>query len=102
MKMIFSVSPEGVTFLLKVHPGGKADRLTGIHAGMLKVEVRAAPEKGKANKAVIKLLAELLQIPERGLSIVSGEKSARKKVLAESITEAELARRIACILERKE
>ena len=46
---------DGVRLRLRVKPGGRADRLIGAHDGALKVEVRAAAERGRANAAVINL-----------------------------------------------
>lgn len=48
----------------------------------LKVRVRAQPEKGKANKALIKLLAKQLGVPQSSLSIITGTKDRNKTVLA--------------------
>ncbi|NKJ06197.1 hypothetical protein FHT29_003185 [Rhizobium sp. SG741] len=46
----------------------------------LKARVSVAPEKGKANKALIALIAKSIGIPKSALSLVSGE-TARKKIL---------------------
>ncbi|WJR69255.1 DUF167 domain-containing protein [Neorhizobium sp. CSC1952] len=46
----------------------------------LKARVTAVPEDGKANKALILLLAGTLRLPKSSISIVSGE-TARKKIL---------------------
>jgi uncharacterized protein len=60
--------------------------LNGIHDGALRVQVTAVPEKGKANKALVKLLAGLLGISASRCSLLSGETSSRKKFLIEGIT----------------
>jgi uncharacterized protein YggU (UPF0235/DUF167 family) len=44
------------------------------------VQVTAAPEKGKANTAVVEVLAEALDLPKSALRIVSGETSPLKTV----------------------
>ncbi|MDF1737407.1 MAG: DUF167 domain-containing protein [Minwuia sp.] len=46
----------------------------------LKVRVAAPPEKGKANRAVIKLLAEVLNVAPRDIEVVRGEISRAKTV----------------------
>lgn len=46
----------------------------------LRARVTAVPEDGKANKALIQLLAKWLRVPKSSLSILSGE-TARKKIL---------------------
>ncbi|MCX6646575.1 MAG: DUF167 domain-containing protein [bacterium] len=60
--------------------------MLGIHDGALKIAVTAAPEKGKANKAVINLLSKILKIPKNSISIDSGETSPNKKITIQGIT----------------
>ncbi len=48
--------------------------------GAIKVYVKAAPDKGKANKAVIDLIAEHYGVRKADVTIVSGE-TARKKIV---------------------
>lgn len=63
---------------LKVIPGASSDAIVGWQGDALKLKVRAAPEKGRANKAVIALLASKLDIPAAAMSIESGHSSQRK------------------------
>ena len=76
----------GVVFAVRVQQGGRRDAILGEHAGALKVSVCAAPDKGKANKAVLALLAEGLGVAKSAVSLVSGETSREKKVFVEGIT----------------
>jgi len=64
-------------------------------AGMpvLKASVTAVPEKGKANKALIELLAAKWQIPKSAIELVRGETDRNKQLIINGIT-AETARRI--------
>ena len=57
----------GICLPVKVQPGARRNAIVGAHAGALKVAVNAAPEQGKANAAVIELLAEQLQLPRSKL-----------------------------------
>jgi uncharacterized protein YggU (UPF0235/DUF167 family) len=52
----------------------------GEHAGALKVAVTEAPERGKANAAVIELIAEKLGLARKNICIVQGETSQDKVV----------------------
>ena len=73
------VSVSGGTRLrLRVKPGARKTAIVGIHGGALKVAVAAAPEKGKANRAVVKLLAEALDLPASAVTIAAGETSQDK------------------------
>jgi len=56
--------------------------------------VTQAPEKGKANKAILELLAETLGLRKNQLELLAGETSSQKKFLVREITAEELAQRI--------
>lgn len=70
----------GVTIPLRVQPKASSDRITGEHDGSLKVSVTAPPESGKANQAVIKLLAKTLKLPKSSITISAGRTSRKKKI----------------------
>jgi len=48
---------------------------------MLRVWVTAAPEKGRANRALLKLLAKTWRIPQSQLQIIAGDKNRNKTIL---------------------
>lgn len=75
----------GVTVAVRLTPKGSADRVEGIAAAAdgsaaLRARVTAAPESGKANAALIKLLAKSWKLPKSTLTIASGAKDRRKLV----------------------
>jgi uncharacterized protein len=66
----------------------------GRHGEAWKVRVAASPERGKANSAVLDLLAETLRVPRTDIELVSGA-SARDKVVAlHGVGHAEAERRL--------
>ena len=67
----------------------------GRHGAGWKVRVTAAPEDGKANDAVVRLLAETLALPTRDVQIVSGRSSRDKTVALEGMRPEEIERRLA-------
>jgi len=69
----------GFRLRLRVAPKAARARIMGEHAGALKIAVTEAPERGKANAAVIELLARTLGVPKKNVSIVQGE-TAQDKV----------------------
>ncbi|MGL4463447.1 MAG: DUF167 domain-containing protein [Planctomycetia bacterium] len=87
-----------MVFRLKVRPGGRRNAVAGVRAGALKVSVTAAPEKGKANEAVLALLAEVLELPQRRLAIVRGETSPDKWVAVDGVDAPTLTARLTKIL----
>ena len=76
----------GVVVSVKVQPNASKDRGVGEHGDQLKIAVTVAPEKGKANKAVIKVLSRLLGVKSSDIEIFSGETSRDKKVFIRNIT----------------
>jgi uncharacterized protein len=78
----------------RVSPGARRSELVGRHGDGWKVRVAAAPEGGRANEAVLDLLAAQLELPRRSLSIVSGHSAREKVVLMEGIDRAESERRL--------
>jgi uncharacterized protein len=79
---------------LRVSPGARRDELVGRHGEGWKVRVAAPPEGGRANDAVLDLLARELSLPRRSLSIVSGQTAREKIVQMEGIDRAETERRL--------
>ncbi|MDP9231980.1 MAG: DUF167 domain-containing protein, partial [Actinomycetota bacterium] len=65
---------------LRVSPGARRCELVGRHGDGWKVRVTAPPEDGRANDALLDLLAKRLDLPRRSLSIVSGHTSREKVV----------------------
>ncbi len=89
---------EGTILPIRAHPGARRNGIRGHHGGMLKVSVTQAPEKGKANKALVALLAEQLSLRKSQIELLSGETTAQKRFLIRGIAPAELLQRIAPLL----
>jgi uncharacterized protein (TIGR00251 family) len=75
----------GVTLRLRVTPNAGRDAIEGFETladgtEVLRIRVVAAPDKGKANAAVIALLAKTLGIPKSALSITTGTTARLKTV----------------------
>jgi hypothetical protein len=82
------------TLAVKVVPGASRSRIAGRHGDGIKVQVSAAPEKGKANAAVIEVLAEALRVRESQVVLVSGPTQPRKVFRIDGIDDAELHNRL--------
>lgn len=78
-------SDAGITMSVRLQPGAGANRIDGVEKmadgrRRLRVRVTTAPEKGKANKAMLKLLAKQWKQPASTLQVVSGLTSRDKLV----------------------
>jgi len=82
------------TLFIKVVPGAKKTRVVGRYGDAIKVQVGAPPEDGKANRAVLELLAEALGVKPQALSITRGQTQPRKTIeivgLEQDVAEARL------------
>ena len=80
LKLEIRESEGGALIPVKVRAGGHRNMITGIHAGRLKIEVCAAPEKGKANRAVLECLANYLSVARSKLEVVAGKTASLKTI----------------------
>jgi uncharacterized protein YggU (UPF0235/DUF167 family) len=74
--------------------------IAGVRQGTLLVRLAAAPVQGAANDALVRLLAETLEVPRRAVTLVSGERSRNKRVHVTGLTAAAAGARLSAILTR--
>jgi uncharacterized protein YggU (UPF0235/DUF167 family) len=79
---------------LRVAAGATRNELAGRYGDAWKVRVGAAPERGRANEAVLQLLATELGLPRASLSVVSGHTGRDKVIELKGIDAAEAERRL--------
>lgn len=81
----FREAADGIMVAVRLAPRAAANRLQGVRAdaegaAVLKASVTAAPEKGKANAALLALLARAWNIPKSALSVSTGASDRRKTI----------------------
>ena len=79
--MFFSDHPEGLLIDVRVQPKSAKTAIAGVHGEALKIKLNAPPVEGKANKALIQLVAKLLRCPKSTVEIISGQSSRNKRLL---------------------
>jgi uncharacterized protein (TIGR00251 family) len=81
---------------LRIHvlPNAKIDKVVGERGGAIKIKLRAPAVEGKANAALISLLAERLNVPARTIVLLRGHKSRDKLVRVDNLSEEEVRRRL--------
>jgi uncharacterized protein YggU (UPF0235/DUF167 family) len=80
---------------VRVAASSMRTEIVGRHAGGWKVRVAVPPERGRANDAVLDLLAAALRIPRVRVRLVKGAAARDKVVEIEGMTPAEADRRLA-------
>jgi len=81
-----TVEADAVLVPVKAVPGASRTRIVGELDGRLKVAVAAPPEKGKANKAIVALLARTLGVSRRDVTVVAGHTNPLKIIRIDQTT----------------
>lgn len=76
----YRILPEGLEVSVKATPKAKQNKIVGFTPQGLKIQVTAAPENGKANEAIITLLAKYCGLAKQDVALISGETSPHKKI----------------------
>jgi uncharacterized protein (TIGR00251 family) len=79
---------------VKVVPRASKDEIVGFLGDDLKVRVRQPPEGGRANRAIVDLLAEMLEVAPKTISITAGEHASRKTLVIAGLDAKELTTRL--------
>ncbi len=90
---------EGTIVGVRARAGARRNEIRGERDGMLNVCVTQAPERGKANRAIVALLSKSLTLKRSQFELISGETSRQKRFLVRDITPEELAERIQPLLQ---
>lgn len=77
---------------VRVTPSAGRDALDGWQGDVLRIKVRAAPERGRANQAALRLLARALGLPAGHLAVVRGAASRDKLVFIDRLSDEEVRR----------
>jgi uncharacterized protein (TIGR00251 family) len=80
-----SVSAATTRLKVRVSPGARRPGISGRHGDAWKVRVAEPPEDGRANEAVLRLLAETLGVPRARVTLVSGHSSRDKIVVLDGV-----------------
>ena len=82
------------TFKVRVRPRASRNQVEGYQAGTVSVRVTTPPQDGKANAALVSLLAETLGVAKSRVRILHGHSSRDKLVSVESLALEELRERL--------
>lgn len=91
-------SAEGCVIAVRVHPAARRNGVAGLHGGALKVSLTAPPEDGRANAALIALLAELFSLQRAQIALINGASSRSKSLRLAGLTAEQVRQRLAGLL----
>ena len=70
--------------VVEAKPGAKENKVQSLNPDHFKVFVTERPEKGKANEALVRILADYFHIPKSKIQILRGETSKKKLIQIDS------------------
>jgi uncharacterized protein (TIGR00251 family) len=94
MALQLTRSRDGVLLPVRARPRARRNGIDGMRNGALLVSVTTAPEDGRANAAIIKVLADALGCAQSTLRLDRGTTSRDKKVLVCGLNEDEICGRL--------
>jgi len=74
------VGKQGLYLNVHAQPGAKRPQLRGMHGNAVKIAVAEAAQDGKANAAIVDLLARALKVSRSQIEVASGHTSRSKRV----------------------
>jgi uncharacterized protein YggU (UPF0235/DUF167 family) len=74
----FTIGAKAILLRVKAKPGAREDRVQGVRNGELLVSVRAAPENGKANIALVRVLSEYSGVGKSDVILKTGAGAPHK------------------------
>jgi uncharacterized protein len=74
-------SRDGILIAIRLTPRAARDAVDGVKQGQLHARVRAVPEDGRANTALVQLVADEIGVPKSTVSVTAGKTSRLKTVL---------------------
>jgi uncharacterized protein (TIGR00251 family) len=93
-RLAMNATPDGVELAVKAVPGASRTAIVGLWDQALKIAVAAPPEGGKANDAIVRLLATLLGVRRGAVAIVSGTTRPLKRLHVSGVTAQEVLARL--------
>ena len=92
LELIENLASGTVIFAVRVQPRASKDEIAGEMAGAMKIRLQAPAQEGRANEALIELLAQLLKTPKGAVRILSGERSRIKRLEIRGVTKQQIER----------
>lgn len=86
---MFHPTNDGILIDVRVIPRAGRSGIAGARDGALLVRLNAPPVEGAANTELVALLAKVLGVPKRAVTIVSGERARRKRLRVAGISEGD-------------
>lgn len=95
-----TASKGGTLLPVKVTANAKRTALLGLHGGSLKIAVAAPAQQGRANRALVKFVGELLGVAAGQIEIARGQASTHKTLYISNLGPPQISKRVQACLEQ--
>jgi uncharacterized protein (TIGR00251 family) len=95
-----SAVPGGVVLHVHAQPGASRSRVAGVHGAALKVQVRARPVEGAANRELVDVLARALAVRPAAVTVTAGARGRGKHVRIDGLDPATVRARLAAFVDK--
>ncbi len=90
----------GVVIRVHVQPKSRREQILGMHGDRIKLAVTEPPDKGKANEAVVRLIAAELHLAGSCVKLLRGSTSRQKDLLVPELSVEDVRRLLAAAIQR--
>jgi hypothetical protein len=90
---------EGCVLPVRAQPKARKNAVIGEHGGALKLAVTAPPDRGRANKALVELLCDVLDLKRSQIELLAGETSQDKRFLIRAIAAEALQEKLGLLVQ---
>jgi uncharacterized protein (TIGR00251 family) len=91
---LFTTEGSRVVFQVHVQPRASRNEVIGVYGAAIKIRLQAPPVEGRANAALIALLAQRLGVRERDVEIIGGHSGHNKRIAVRGLTADEIGARL--------
>jgi len=85
---------QGVVLTVRVTPRAAKNAVAGQLGDALRIRLQAPPVEGRANTALIRFLADRLNVPRSAVQLLAGESGRNKRLLITGLPEADVRARL--------
>jgi len=96
--LLVGAEEASVTFAVRAQPRSSREAIEGVREGALRVALTAPPVEGEANAALVALLARVLGVPKRDVSVIAGTANRSKRVRVSGLTSETVRSRLAAAI----
>ena len=93
---------DGVVIRVHVQPKSRREQIIGMHGGRIKLAVTEPPDKGKANEAVVRLVAAALNLAASRVKLLRGDTSRQKDLLVQELSVEDIRRLLADAIQHED